>query len=289
MEGTLEAVLASFEVQPDGQDCFRGTSRKDTHGRVYGGLLLAQALAAAFATVQERRACSLHAYFINPASSAAPVTYQVSRVRDGGSFSTRLIAATQGDRPVTTVMASFQVPEPGPEYQHAMPNVAGPETAVPEEEQRILADGRPMPGGRLKWLGRTKPFEIRHLDIKDPITRETREPVWHMWLRAAGKVPEDDALRQCLLVYVSDFYMLDPCILPHDLQWHDKGLQWASLEHSVWFHHPATFDDWMLFAQDCPVTSQARGSNREMIYSRDGTLLASVVQEGLIRQRNSNA
>ena len=264
---------------------FRGRTSDEGWRRVFGGQVLGQALVAASRTVDEPRpAHSLHAYFIRPGDPAAPILYSVDRDRDGQSFTTRRVVAIQHGRPIFNMAVSFQVEEEGLEHQFDMPDVPGPEGLLSDRELR-MQDGDRIPEKlRAHWL-RERPIEIRPVDPRDMFKPDKRPPVQYVWFRVAGPIGEGRALHQCMLAYASDMTLLDTCILPHEISWVNPKLQSASLDHALWFHEPFRADEWLLYAQDSPKASGARGFNRGTIYTRDGRLVASVAQEGLIRVR----
>ena len=265
---------------------FRGRTSDEGWRRVYGGQVIGQALVAASRTVDEPRpAHSLHAYFIRPGDPAAPILYTVDRDRDGKSFTTRRVVAIQHGRPIFNMAVSFQADEEGVEHQFDMPDVPGPEGLLSDRELRIRDGDRIPEKFRSHWL-RERPIEIRPVDPRDMFAPDKRPPVQHVWFRVAGPIGGDRALHQCMLAYASDMTLLDTCILPHGISWVNPKLQSASLDHAIWFHEPFCADEWLLYAQDSPRASGARGLNRGSIYTRDGRLVASVAQEGLIRIRD---
>ena len=265
---------------------FRGApTREEGWRRVYGGQVIAQALVAALRTVTpDRPAHSLHAYFIRAGDPAVPIVYQVDRDRDGKSFSTRRVVAIQHGQPIFNMAASFQVTEDGLEHQFDMPDVPPPEGLPSDMELRTLSLDRIPETHREHWL-RERPIEIRAVEPRNPFRPKKRAAVQNNWFRIAGAVADDPVLHQGLLAYASDMTLLDTCTLPHGLAWFDPKLQSASLDHAIWFHAPVRTDDWLLYAQDSPRASGARGLNRGSIYTRDGRLVASVAQEGLMRVR----
>ncbi|MFC3713559.1 acyl-CoA thioesterase II [Sphingoaurantiacus capsulatus] len=265
---------------------FRGPKTDEPWRRVYGGQVIGQALVAAARTVEgERPAHSLHAYFIRPGDPAIPIVYEVSRDRDGQSFTTRRVVAIQHGRPIFNMAASFQVDEGGVSHQFDMPDVPGPEGLMSELELR-QRDGHKIPEKfRSHWL-RERPIEIRPIAPRDMFNPGKGPPAHDAWFRVAGPIGDDRALHQCMLAYASDMTLLDTCLLPHDISWLNPKLQSASLDHAIWFHEPFRADEWLLYVQDSPKAAGARGFNRGSIYTRDGRLVASVAQEGLIRIRD---
>ncbi len=261
---------------------FRGISPNDSWQRVFGGQVIGQALVAAGRTVEDRLAHSLHAYFLRPGDPKTPIIYEVDRIRDGKSFTTRRVVAIQHGRPIFSMSVSFQIDEGGLEHQFDMPDVPGPEGLKTEQELRVEMAEKIPESFRDHWT-RPRPIETRPVTPRDFMTPGSSEPVQHIWLKAPTKLPDDPTLQQCVLAYASDLTLLDTCLLPHNISWWNKNLQSASLDHAIWYHHPFRADEWLLYSQDSPAASGARGFNRGSIYSRDGRLVASVVQEGLIR------
>jgi acyl-CoA thioesterase-2 len=278
----LADVLALLDLETAGENILRGLSPAGRMQRVYGGQVLGQALVAATRTVAPSRIChSLHAYFLRPGDPRVPILYEVDRSRDGRSFSVRRVVALQEGKQIFILAASFQTPEQGYEHQFPMPDVPPPE-ALDDELEARRKNPDLMPELLREWLTRPRPFETRPVIIDPPGDRPPRPPFDNVWFRAAGPVPE--ALTQALLAYVSDASLLSTSLLPHGKSIF-SNLQVASLDHAMWFHRPFRFDDWLLYAQDSPSASGARGFNRGAIYTRDGMLVASVAQEGLIRPR----
>jgi acyl-CoA thioesterase-2 len=281
-KNALAEVLALLELEPAAEDVFRGQSAQSRIQRVFGGQVLGQALVAAMRTVEPSRIChSLHAYFLRPGDPRAPILYEVDRSRDGRSFTARRVVALQNGKQIFILAASFQTPEPGFEHQFEMPNVPPPEQLEDEiEVRRGQADQ--LPQALRDWLTRARPFEVRPVVI-DPVgDRSPRPPYNNVWFRAAGPVPGHQTLP--LLAFASDATLLSTSLLPHGKSIF-SNLQVASLDHAMWFHRPFNFDDWLLYAQDSPSASGARGFNRGAIFTRGGRLIASVAQEGLIRPR----
>jgi acyl-CoA thioesterase-2 len=278
----LAQVLALLDLAAIEEDIFRGHSAAGRVQRVFGGQVLGQALVAARRTVESSRIChSLHAYFLRPGDPRVPILYEVDRSRDGHSFSARRVVAIQHGKQIFILACSFQTPEEGYVHQFPMPNVLPPEELEDETEaHRRNADH--LPEGLREWLTRPRPFEVRPVVLDPPGDRPPRAPFDNVWFRAAGPVPGD--LAQPLLAFASDATLLSTSLLPHGKSIF-SNLQVASLDHAMWFHRPINFDDWLLYAQDSPSASGARGFNRGAIFSRDGVLIASVTQEGLIRPR----
>jgi len=280
----IQEVLVLLDLENIEENIFRGASPKDRVQRVFGGQVLGQALVAAARTVEGRVCHSLHAYFLRAGDPKLAILYEVDRSRDGASFTSRRVVAIQHGNPIFTLEASFQRIEPGYEHQFEMPGVPQPEALPSEEELRAKILDR-LPEEARAWVSRPRPFETRHVDPREYFAPAKRPPHEMLWIRATGAVPGDLALHQCLLAYASDMSLLDTGLLPHGIGWFDKKVQMASLDHAMWFHRPFRVDDWLLYVQDSPSASGARSFNRGLLYSRDGKLVASVTQEGLMRPR----
>lgn len=282
----IARLLSLLDLETIEVDLFRGRSTDPGWTRVYGGQVVAQALMAASRTVRaDRPAHSLHAYFLRPGDPAVPIVYRVERERDGTSFATRRVEAVQHGRPIFSLTASFQIVETGFDHEAAMPRVAAP--ALLKNEAQLFAahaDATPEPW-RTLWASRDRPIEFRPVETRDPFKPKKTKPNAHHWLRAAAPVVADPVLARCLLAYASDMTLLDTCLLPHGVAWSDPALQAASIDHAIWFHATPDLNHWHLFAQDSPRASGARGLNRGLVFAENGTLVASVVQEGLIRYR----
>jgi acyl-CoA thioesterase II len=279
----LDQVLDLLDLEQIEVDIFRGRSPEgERRQRVFGGQVAGQALVAAGRTVPEDRPVhSLHAYFIRPGDPTTPLIYLVERVRDGRSFTTRRVITIQHGKTIFTLSASFHRDEPGVEHADPMPDVPPPEAITPTAERMERLFG---PSVR-EWYG-GNPIDIRHIGPlsfeaeRDPSLRTTRNMVW---LRADGELPDDPLLHVCLMTYASDMTLLDSVLLAHGLSWADGRTSGASLDHAMWFHGPFRADRWLLYAQDSPVARGSRGLARGEVYTSDGDLVVSVVQEGLIR------
>ena len=278
----VEQLVALLDLDAIEVNIFRGVSPKDRSQRVFGGQVLGQALVAANRTVEDRVCHSLHAYFLVPGDPKVPILYEVDRSRDGKSFSTRRVVAIQHGRQIFHMSASFQVEEPGFEHQIDPPQVPAPETLPSEDDMRRRVIARIPEEHREQFL-RPRPIELRFVERTDIFHPEKRPPRQSVWARTTGPLSDDLALHQCVLAYASDMTLLDTCLLPHGVGWFDDTVQMASIDHAMWFHRPFRADEWLLYAQDSPVAHGARGFNRGLIYSKDGKLVASVAQEGLIR------
>jgi acyl-CoA thioesterase-2 len=283
----LSRLLALLDLEKIEENVYRGVSPPERVQRVFGGQVLGQALVAATRTVDASRAChSLHAYFLRPGDPSVPILYEVDRSRDGGSFSVRRVVAIQHGAQIFVLSASFQKPEDGFEHQSQMPVVPPPEEL--EDEQDLLLHRADLPPSLLNWIGSERPFETRSVLGRGPASasgdRPARAAVDHIWLKTRDVLPDDPALHHALLAFVSDTSLLDTALLPHGRSIF-SSVQVASLDHAMWFHRSFRADEWLLYAQDSPSASGGRGFNRGAIYRRDGTLVASVAQEGLIRPR----
>jgi acyl-CoA thioesterase-2 len=282
MHPVLADLITLLKLERIEDNIFRGDSRDIGSAQVFGGQVLGQALSAAQHTIEGRVAHSLHAYFLRRGDMNSPIIYEVDRARDGGSFSTRRVVAIQHGRPIFNLAASFQNPEPGLEHQADMPDVPGPEglkdiaelaadliSRLPEKTRRFLTDKRP--------------FEFRPVEKAGLLDTSPQPPRKHVWIRAVDALPDERPLHQNLLAYVSDYELLGTSTLPHGLPFGRGLVMMASLDHALWFHREFRIDDWLLYAMDSPNASGARGFSRGELFTRDGTLVASTAQEGLVR------
>lgn len=282
MHTALEDLISLLRLERIEDNIFRGDSRDIGSPQVFGGQVLGQALSAAQHTVVDRVAHSLHAYFLRRGDITAPIVYEVDRARDGGSFSNRRVVAIQHGRPILNLAASFQNPETGLEHQAEMPVVPGPDGLLAlHEYAQDLPDCVPMKMRR--FLTKKRPFEFRPVRPIDFERQEKLPPVSHVWLRTVGDVPDDQALRQNLLAYVSDYELLGASTLPHGLSFIRENVIMASLDHALWFHRQANIDEWHLYSIDSPNASGARGFARGQFFNQGGDLVASTSQEGLVR------
>ncbi len=287
MSFPLRELLDLLDLESLEVNIYRGRNRDIGTGRVFGGQVLAQALVAARRTVDEpREAHSLHGYFILPGDLAAPIVYFVDRLRDGSSFSTRQVTAIQHGRAIFSLSASFHIAEPGYEHQTPMPDVPPPEELANELDLiRGMADR--IPESLRKVLTQDRPIDFRPVAPIDPFHPEKRAPVRHLWLRAIERLPDDMLTHQAVLAYASDYGLLGTALLPHGVAPRSPALQLATLDHALWAHRPFRADEWLLYAMDSPAAAGARGFTRGAFYTRDGTLVASVAQEGLMRPREN--
>ena len=279
----LIRLLALLDLESAGADVFAGTSPPEPVQRIFGGQVLAQALVAAARTVDSGRNChSFHGYFLRPGDPKLPIRYQVDRSRDGASFSVRRVVAVQKEAQIFILAASFQKAESGFEHQARMPVVPPPESL--EDDQLVLLRDESLTGAARAWVARERPFESRSVLGRGPLgeARPARSALDHIWLKARGALPDDPVLHRALLAFVSDMSLLDTALLPHGKSIFSR-IQVASLDHAMWFHRPFRADDWLLYVQDSPSASGARGFNRGALFTREGVLVASVAQEGLIR------
>jgi len=285
--GGVEALIETLNLETLELNLFRGTSPQVGWQRVFGGQVIGQALVAAIRTVDPARiAHSLHGYFMRPGDPNVPIIYEVARDRDGGSFSTRRVIAIQHGQPIFSMIASFHRPEAGLDHEMPPPRVPDPESLANEQEL-LAAASVDMPASLKRFLERDRPIELRpcepshYLKPRSAMSGRTQ----NVWIRARGKLPPDRLLHQCVLAYASDMTLLDTALVPHGRHIFDSQIMAASLDHALWFHRDFDVTDWLLYAQDTPSASGARGFNRGLIYARDGRLVASTTQEGLIRIR----
>jgi acyl-CoA thioesterase II len=285
MPAPIDDLLDLLALEPLEVNIYRGRNRDLGTGRVFGGQVFAQALVAARRTVEgAREAHSVHGYFILPGDLAAPIVYFVDRLRDGNSFTTRRVTAIQHGQAIFNLSASFHVAEPGLEHQQAMPEVVAPESLAPELELiREMADR--IPESLRPVLTQDRPIDFRPVVPGDPFRAEVRPASRHVWFRAIAPLPDEPIMHQAILAYASDYGLLPTALQPHGVPFRAKGLQIASLDHALWMHRPFRADDWLLYSIESPAAAGARGFVRGSIYTRDGTLVASVAQEGLMRLR----
>jgi acyl-CoA thioesterase-2 len=285
MNKVLQDLLDLLDLEPLEVNMFRGQSRDLGGKSVYGGQVIGQALVAAARTVEGSVPHSLHAYFLRPGDMAQPIVYEVDRVRDGRSFTARRVQSIQNGQPILSMIASFQKPEDGLSHQVTMPDVAPPEKL---EFAHVLrqrwANAQPDLPERLRAaLLRELAIEFKPVRPWNPLQPDVREPVQHIWLRAAGRLPDDPLLHTCVLAYASDFNLLSTAMLPHGKSWFSREMIVASIDHALWFHRDVRADDWLLYAMDAPTSQGARGFSRGLIFDRQGRLVCSVVQENLMR------
>ncbi len=284
MSRAIEELLGILDLEYLEQNLFRGRSPQVGWQRVFGGQVIGQALVAACRTVDvaARQPHSLHAYFLLPGDPKVPIIYEVDRIRDGRSFTTRRVKAIQHGQAIFSMSASFHVAETGLAHAFLMERVPMPED-LPDERD-IRANVMPlMPDPVRRYFESDRPIELKPVEYGRYLSREPMPPRFNAWIRATGRLPDDPAIHQCVLAYASDMTLLDSSLIAHGRTVFERSIQAASLDHALWFHRPFRADEWLLYAQDSPSASGALGFARGLIYTRDGTLVASVAQEGLIR------
>jgi acyl-CoA thioesterase-2 len=284
MSSAVQTMLDVLNIEQLEVNLFRGRSPQDRWQRVFGGQVIGQALVAASRTVEGRSPHSLHAYFLIGGDPKVPIIYEVDRIRDGKSFTTRRVVAIQHGQAIFTLMVSFHNDEPGLEHQGTMPEVPPPED-LPSEAQ-IRATVLPnMPEAVQRYYRSERPIELRPVEYGRYLGRKSESGKFNVWIRTTGKLPDDPAIHQCVLAYASDMSLLDAALVPHGRSLFEKEFMGASLDHALWLHRPFRADDWLLYAQESPSMTGSRGFSRGLIFTRDGSLVASVAQEGLVRIR----
>jgi acyl-CoA thioesterase-2 len=290
MPSAVKELLETLDLEPLEVNLFRGRSPQSRWQRVFGGQVIGQALVAACRTVDEvatRPPHSLHAYFLLGGDPKVPIVYEVDRIRDGRSFTTRRVIAIQHGHAIFSMSVSFHGAEQGFSHQGLpMPQVPQPDSLPDEAELRKAVLAR-MPEAVRRYYERERPIELRPVELDRYLGKPTPDGKFHVWMRAVERLPDEPALHQCVLAYASDMMLLDAATIPHGRTLFEPTIMAASLDHAMWFHRPFRADDWLLYAQDSPSAEGARGFARGSIFSRDGTLVASVAQEGLIRERRS--
>ena len=273
----VNALIDLLDLEPIEVNIFRGVNPDEERQRIFGGQVAGQALVAAARTVDEDRAVhSLHAYFLRPGDPNVPVLYEVDRIRDGRSFTTRRVAAIQHGRAIFHMSASFHITEPGFDHLDKMPDVPEPD-GLPTRQERFAAAGIEDTYG-------PSALDVRYI-TNDPFNRrEALPPTQRVWFRANGDLPDGQVLHTCLLTYASDMTLLDTTLLPHGAGATDRSVMMASLDHAMWFHGPFRADEWLLYDQHTPAASSARGLATGRVFTQHGRLVANVVQEGLIRR-----
>lgn len=283
MVDLAQDLLQHLTLEHLEENLYRGNSRDIGNPNVYGGQVLAQALAAATETVEGRASHSLHAYFLRPGNKKEPVLYQVDCIRDGRSYTTRRIVASQGDKPIFNMSASFKTAEGGLEHQSEMPDVPGPEGLknMTELGQEALAD---IPDKLERFMNWRRPVELRPVQPTHLLCPEPTPPSREVWIKADGSLPDDPAAHKVLLAYTSDYSLLGTALLPHGLTFAQGTVRAASIDHALWFHRDFRMDDWLLYSMESPNMAHGRGFSRGQFFTRDGVLVASVAQEGMIRR-----
>jgi acyl-CoA thioesterase-2 len=286
MSNAIAEILDLLDLERLEENLFRGRSPQVHWQRVFGGQVIGQALVAACRTVEDRKPHSLHGYFLLAGDPTVPIIYEVDRIRDGRSFTTRRAVAIQHGRPIFALTASFQVDEPGFDHAMSMPEVPPPE-GLPEIAE-VMSAIPSMPQLVRAWYERERPIEIRPVDMGRRFrSADGGDTGFQVWIRTTGPLPDDPAIHRCVLAYASDLTLLDTSLVPHGRSVLEDAIQAASLDHALWFHRPFRADEWLLYAQDTPSASGARGFARGLVYDRAGRLVASVAQEGLVRQARS--
>jgi acyl-CoA thioesterase-2 len=285
MPTAVEDLLSILDLEELDLNLFRGRSPQAGWQRVYGGQVIGQALVAAVRTVDASRPPhSMHAYFLLPGDPKVPIIYDVDRMRDGKSFTTRRVTARQHGHPIFSTLVSFHASEAGLDHQARMPNVPAPED-LPNETQMREKLLPTMPDPVRRYYERERPIELRPVEFDRYGGKKYPDGRFHVWIKATGRLPDDLAIHQCVLAYASDMTLLDAALAPHGRTLFEKEFMAASLDHALWLHRPFRADDWLLYAQDSPNLHGSRGFSRGLIFTRDGTLVASVAQEGLVRKR----
>jgi acyl-CoA thioesterase II len=286
-DAALKSLLAVLDLEQIEDNVFRGARGSEGWQRVYGGQVLGQALMAATRTVDPARPVqSLHGYFLLAGDPSLPIIYDVERIRDGSSFTTRRVKAIQHGAAIFTMSASFHKTEEGLEHQSAMPEVPPPE-ALPNPKDLIAGLIDKLPAAMRSYWERDRPIDMRVVDISRYLSREKKAPTQQIWFRASGRLPDDPAVHRAVLAYTSDFTLLDTALIAHGKLLFDADIQLASLDHALWYHRAFRADEWMLYVQDSPNAHNARGFSRGSIYTREGALIASAAQEGLMRLRRT--
>lgn len=279
-----EKLLAILDLEPLEKNLWRGVSPDSSRYRVFGGQVIAQALVAAIRSVEGRRVHSLHGYFMLGGDPTIPILYEVERIRDGRSFTTRRVRAIQNGESIFAMMASFHAEEPGLHHEMTMPNVPGPESLPDDDEIRARFVPRLSPVRQSYWKSQ-RAIELRPVDPEAYFDRKPAQPVQHVWVRVKGALPADPDVHAAMLAYASDMTLLDGAAVAHGRSVIDPEIQAASLDHALWFHEDFRADQWLLYTQDSPWSGHARGLGRGLIYTEAGRLVASVAQEGLMRLR----
>ena len=284
----LDDLLVLLELEPLEVNLFRGLSPDEDQQRVFGGQVAAQALVAAGRTVEsDRPVNSLHSYFLRPGDPNVPIIYEVDRIRDGRSFTTRRVIAIQHGKAIFNLAASFQIVETGPDHAMAMPEVPGPE-ALPTYRERLQPYLPRLGAEMVEWLSRERPIDSRPVEDPHWLQPGPRQPEQDVWIRTNGTLPDDPLLHACVVAYASDLSLLDTATLPHAIGY-DGHYQMASLDHAMWFHRPFRADEWLLYHQMSPSAHGARGLALGHVFTREGTLAITVMQEGLIRPMAAEA
>jgi acyl-CoA thioesterase-2 len=275
---SLDFLVRLLDLEPIEVNIFRGLQPDEPRQRVFGGQVASQALMAAGRTVSHGRVHSLHAYFLRPGDPSQPILYEVDRIRDGKSFTTRRVIAIQHGEAIFNMACSFHAEELGVEHQFTMPHVPSPEELAPMSER--LA---PWPDELAEWFARPHPIDQRYIGELPSKQTEPQDPYQRLWMRAEGELPDDALLHACVATYASDLSLFDTILVPHPERWTAADFMGATIDHCMWFHRPVRADEWMLFDSDSPVATGGRGLARGFLFDRAGHLMVSMVQEGLTR------
>ena len=278
MSESLDFLVNLLDLEPIEVNIFRGIQPDEERQRVFGGQVASQALMAAGRTVEHGQVHSLHSYFLRPGDPTVPILYEVDRIRDGRSFTTRSVVAVQHGRAIFNMACSFHVDERGIEHQFTMPDVPDPET-LPTLPERLA----PWRDELAEWFERPHPIDQRFIGDLPWKAMEGRDPIQQLWIKADGKLGDDPLLHSCVATYASDMTLFDTILAPHSIKWDDPSFMGASLDHCMWFHRSFRADDWLLYDTDSPNAHGARGIARGFLYDQSGRLVVSMVQEGLTR------
>jgi acyl-CoA thioesterase-2 len=288
MPSAVQELLSILDLEALEVNLFRGRSPQVGWQRVFGGQVIGQALVAATRTVEGRPPHSLHAYFLLPGDPKVPIIYEVDRIRDGKSFTTRRVVAIQHGHAIFSMAVSFHEDEPSFDHQMSMPDVPRPDALPSDAEikERILPQ---LPEPVRRYYERERPIELRPVEFGRYVGKKPEDGRFNVWIRTTGRLPDDPAIHRCVLAYASDLTLLDTALLPHQRSVFDRTIMAASLDHALWIHRPFRADEWLLYAQESPNLHGARGFARGLIFAADGTLVASVAQEGLLRERRGQS
>jgi acyl-CoA thioesterase-2 len=278
MSEALNFLVDLLDLETIEVNVYRGVHPKEERQRTFGGQVAAQALMAAGRTVENARVHSLHSYFLRPGDTSTPILYEVDAIRNGKSFTTRRVVAIQHGRAIYNMQASFHNPEPGVEHQIAMPDVPAPETISTTFERMQKEFGEVD-----EWFKRPHPIDMRFVGELPWSEKRTKDPYQRIWIKADGTLPDDPLLHACVVTYASDMSLLDAVLKPHSVKWDDGDYMVASLDHCMWFHRDLRADEWLLYDTESPIAAGGRGLARGFLFSRDGELKVSMVQEGLTR------
>ena len=285
MNAALEALIELLDLEPIEVNIYRGQNEPGSRGRLFGGQVAAQAFAAAARTVEDRAAHSLHSYFLRPGDPSVPIVFNVDRLRDGSSFTTRRVVAVQHGKAIFNMSVSYHRPEKGYEHQDPMPDAPDLDS-LPTWEERMAELADRIPTQARDWMASERPIEYRSNEPHGMLASEPATGPNHVWIRANGALPDDALLHQCLFVYASDMGMVSNIHRPHRTpgRLFFRDVMMASLDHAVWFHRDFRMDEWLLYSQESPVAAGARGFAHATLYTRSGSLVGTVAQEGLMRR-----